>query len=997
MGEQSPDSAEDATSANADGADRARDLPAARLVFLVNAPGFGGGEQHALNLASAAHERGCAVLVVAPPGAPILARLAERGIPHRALRLGTNIGRWRGWLGTLLFVNPLAWIWFAWRLRQLAREAPSIFVCPFPREQMLVSWLDARRGPRVIWIVHSPFTYLPHRMLIAPLWRRLARRAGAVVAVAPRLARDLAPGLAATGVPRERLVVIPNAVPLPTSDATADLLRDPDLIAVASRLTALKGVQHLIAAMPAVLARAPGARLAIAGAGNFEPALRAQTRQLHLDGAVRFLGFVAEPADLLRMAGLCVYPSAEPRETLPTTILEAYALGVPVIATATGGIPDIVEHERTGLLVPPGDPAALADAITALLADGARARRLAAAGREFVGERYALDRGAATFLRLAASLEPAAMPATGITVATPSPLPLHIAAASPPPAPYAVAAPPAPPPHSAASAAFPTPPPHAGEGAGGRGSAWEHTPPIRPAPKSMPLSWLLAGLTSSFKGSGLIRNTTLLLTSKVITALATAWWTILAARVLPAAGYGNLMLGASLVELAAIVADAGVTAVGTREAARAEGERLRQLTGTLIYLKLGLGVVASGLLVVVALVIPFGAGVAPLLFVFAPSLVFISLNTLTLIPRARMRLLTVLTIALLASALGGGLALLAYFAAPTALGFALARVAGLLVTGVIALWVVARRYRPRLAFDPRLAWSLLVASAALGVSLALNIAYYRIDVPLLALLTNAPQVAIYTSAYRLLDVVTLLPASAAGVALPLMAALYKRERLVAFAQEYLELAVACGLFCAVLLTLVGQPLLRVLYAGRYDASWPVLAVLAWAGAATFLTNVFSPLAVGLNQRSALLTATLGGLVANVGLNLLLIPRLGAIGPAYATLATELIVTAPLVWTTLRALRWRVRLPRLLLAGLAAAASLLAGAALAMLGAPWWLGAFAACAIWAPTLARIAWSEIAGLREDWRVVSAPLPAVVVPARAGTRPPPTSPLPQAGGRP
>src|SRR5262249_43598937 len=154
---------------------------------------------------------------------------------------------------------------------------------------------------------------------------------------------------------------------------------------------------------------------------------------------------------------------------------------------------------------------------------------------------------------------------------------------------------------------------------------------------------------------------------------------------------------------------------------------------------------------------------------------------------------------------------------------------------------------------PKAARTLLAAAVAFGLSQVLNIFFVRIDIPLLALLGDSTQVAVYTSAYRIVDVVSLLPVSAAGVALPLMASigLARRPHLRAFAQQYLELAVIAGVLVALALSLWGDPILALLYGGRYAAAGPVLRILGWASAAMFVTNVFTPLVVALDHRRTL--------------------------------------------------------------------------------------------------------------------------------------------------
>lgn len=130
-----------------------------------------------------------------------------------------------------------------------------------------------------------------------------------------------------------------------------------------------KGAADLLAAAPAVLAQRPATRFVLCG-GEPPPAMRALAAPL--GEAVVFPGFVQGPAklQLLQQATLFVLPSYA--EGAPVALLEAMAAGLPVVVTPVGGVPDIVQAERNGLLVAPGDRAALAGAINLLLADPAQ-------------------------------------------------------------------------------------------------------------------------------------------------------------------------------------------------------------------------------------------------------------------------------------------------------------------------------------------------------------------------------------------------------------------------------------------------------------------------------------------------------------------------------------------------------------------------------------------------------------------------------------------------
>jgi glycosyltransferase involved in cell wall biosynthesis len=207
---------------------------------------------------------------------------------------------------------------------------------------------------------------------------RAEAAADAVITLTPRLASRLL----GDGVPRERLHVIPSGV---ERSVFAGPSPDPfpgtphPRVVFVGRLHRQKQVDTLVRAAP--LLRTPGVSVLVVGDGPD----RAWLQELADPALVRFTGFVPhdEVPAVLRHSDVFVLPSRY--EELGSVLLEAMHCGVPIVASDTGGIPDVITDGVTGRLVPPGDPAAVASAVDALLADRAAAARLGAAAQEAAG------------------------------------------------------------------------------------------------------------------------------------------------------------------------------------------------------------------------------------------------------------------------------------------------------------------------------------------------------------------------------------------------------------------------------------------------------------------------------------------------------------------------------------------------------------------------------------------------------------------------------------
>jgi glycosyltransferase involved in cell wall biosynthesis len=195
--------------------------------------------------------------------------------------------------------------------------------------------------------------------------------------------------LRAEGVGTRRISVVPNGIDVdgyvPRS-LTSHLRR----VAMVANLRPGKGHDTLIAAAPMILRHFPDANFDLIGDGTERTHLERLVESKGLARAFTFSGHVEDVPGRLAASDVFTLPSES--EAFPNAVLEAMASGLPVVASSVGGIREVIEHQRTGLLVPPNDPPALADAICRLFTAPAEARTLAANGRALVGSRYSFGR-----------------------------------------------------------------------------------------------------------------------------------------------------------------------------------------------------------------------------------------------------------------------------------------------------------------------------------------------------------------------------------------------------------------------------------------------------------------------------------------------------------------------------------------------------------------------------------------------------------------------------
>ena len=224
----------------------------------------------------------------------------------------------------------------------------------------------------------------------AAVQRFVHRRATHVTAVSEAVAATVA----AMGVPRDRITVIPNGVDLARFGAGGDraALGAPDgtpVIGSVGCLAARKDYGTLLDALELLDRRGVAYRAVLVGDGPERAALAARIEREGLASRVQLLG---ERPDVERLLpAMDVFALSSREEGIPNALLEAMAAGRPAVATAVGGTPEVMRAGETGWLVPPGSPEALAGALAEALSNRAEAERRGAAARRYAAERLGID------------------------------------------------------------------------------------------------------------------------------------------------------------------------------------------------------------------------------------------------------------------------------------------------------------------------------------------------------------------------------------------------------------------------------------------------------------------------------------------------------------------------------------------------------------------------------------------------------------------------------
>lgn len=364
----------------------------------------------ALGQAALGHE----TLAIAPHASGLPLEDTIAGVRVRRFRYGPDRAETLAYAGTMHEQVLRSWrararlLRFLHAFRRAVRDAardfrPDVLHVHWWFPGGLTAW--PRRGlPGVLPVVltsHGTDLFLLDRFRPA---RPLAARVFGSATQVTVISSPLVPRVRALGVPPDRITVVPmplDAVAFPANAAAGT--REAELLLFVGRLIERKGAEYAIRAVAELRHQGRKLRLLLAGDGPERAALERLAGTLGVQAGIVFAGTLppAEVAALYQRAALLVLPAVTDwkgeQEGFGMVLVEAMRSGLPIVATRSGGITDVIQDGATGLLVPERDPAALAAALARLLDDTALARRLSAAAATDVAERFAPERIARTF------------------------------------------------------------------------------------------------------------------------------------------------------------------------------------------------------------------------------------------------------------------------------------------------------------------------------------------------------------------------------------------------------------------------------------------------------------------------------------------------------------------------------------------------------------------------------------------------------------------------
>ncbi|MFO7867402.1 MAG: glycosyltransferase family 4 protein [Candidatus Aminicenantes bacterium] len=342
-----------------------------------------GGQRQAFFLARELKRKGYSFRLYAQPDSPLHRKAESEGLPVYPLKMRSE-----------------ADLRAVFKLGRAMKKAGCLLVHSHDAHSAAVAAAAASRAKVPVRVVSRRVDFPVRKNFFTR--KKYIDNIDLVIAVSEEVKRVLSRG----GIPEWKVRVIPSGVDYSPFEEEKDrnyLRRELNfsennfLAGIVAHLADHKGHKYLIQAMRYLKEKAPAVKLVIVGEGPLQMELSRQVQEIHVDDMVFFMGFRDDVPRIL--ASLDLFVLSSHKEGLGSSILDAMASRLPVVATQAGGIPEVVIHEQTGLLVPPKNPERLAEAILRVYQDPGLARRLGENGYRMVHDKFSASGMAEKIIR----------------------------------------------------------------------------------------------------------------------------------------------------------------------------------------------------------------------------------------------------------------------------------------------------------------------------------------------------------------------------------------------------------------------------------------------------------------------------------------------------------------------------------------------------------------------------------------------------------------------
>ncbi|MBI4051643.1 MAG: glycosyltransferase family 4 protein [Elusimicrobia bacterium] len=339
-----------------------------KILYITEATGWTGGANQIWLTSQELIKRGHPVAVACRPEGDLAQRLQKAGVKIYPLRIFQDYD-----------------VFSAFRLSRIAHEFQADLLHAHHPQSHAMALLASYFRPLPVIVTRRVIYPIPRNPFSAFKYR--SRKISKYVAVCQAATQELILG----GVEKERISVIPSAVEINRWESAHTQRnhlngKKPAIVTMVGHYAPIKGHEILLRAAAKVLREMPQTIFRLVGRDTEK--LRALAQDLQIANQVEILGERSDVPELLSQTHLYVMPSL--MEGIGTSLIEAQAAGVPVVASEVGGLPDVVDKDETGVLVPPGNPKALAEAILKLLTHPQEAEKMALKGYEKVKRMYSL-------------------------------------------------------------------------------------------------------------------------------------------------------------------------------------------------------------------------------------------------------------------------------------------------------------------------------------------------------------------------------------------------------------------------------------------------------------------------------------------------------------------------------------------------------------------------------------------------------------------------------